>query len=136
MVLKAHYINAFVAQGLILNRMISYSKSAYVRRHPDNLVAFNANVLTEKSGKIWFGDLDVTKDADDLQKIANSLGEELFILRESDFRFKSEETPINEAINLAIVSFKPKISNDKKSIFNKIITLFRRPEKTTTAHPL
>lgn len=136
MVLKAHYINAFVAQGLVLNRMISYSKSAYVRRHPDNLVVFNANVLTEKSGKVWFGDLDTTKDYNDLQKIADSLGEELFILRESDFRFKSEETPINEAIKLAVVSFKPKISNEKKSFFNKVKKFFRLPEKTTTAHPL
>lgn len=136
MVLKAHYINAFVAQGLVLNRMISYSKSAYVRRHPDNLVVFNANVLTEKSGKVWFGDLDTTKDYNDLQKIADSLGEELFILRESDFRFKSEETPINEAIKLAVVSFKPKISNEKKSFFNKVKKFFRLTEKTTTAHPL
>ena len=40
-------------------RMISGSKSGYSRTHKKNLAVFNANVCTE-NGKIWYGDLDVT----------------------------------------------------------------------------
>ena len=40
---------------LIEGRMISASKSGYMKRHPDNLVLFNANVFDEDNKKIWWG---------------------------------------------------------------------------------
>jgi len=74
-------------------RMISASKSAYDRAHPKNVVVFNANVCTRSHGKIWFGDLDVTKDEQTLQKLAAALGEDVFVLREHDARFETEANP-------------------------------------------
>lgn len=51
-------------------RMISPSKSLYRKSFPDNFTIFNANVLTKEDGKIWWGDLDLTRDSDTLKKIA------------------------------------------------------------------
>ena len=44
-------------------KMISFSKSGYAQKNPDNLVVFNSNVCTDE-GKIWYGDLDVTLSYD------------------------------------------------------------------------
>lgn len=64
-------------------RMISASKSGYATRHPTHLVAFNANLCTRSSGRIWNGDLDVTADAAALSGLAARLGEDVYVLRES-----------------------------------------------------
>jgi hypothetical protein len=74
-------------------RMISGSKSGYDKAHPGNVVVFNANVCTRSQGKIWFGDLDVTKDEAMLTSLAQALGEDVFVLREHDARFETEATP-------------------------------------------
>nr|HPI82220.1 hypothetical protein [Candidatus Paceibacterota bacterium] len=50
----------FMNHGLMMGRMISGSKSGYRDRYPENLVVFNANIVTKKRGKVWHGDLDVT----------------------------------------------------------------------------
>lgn len=85
-------------------RMISPSKTRYNVEHPDNEVVFNANLCT-RTEKIWWGDIDLTLDSDDLQRFADARGEPLFLLRESDGRFASETTPL---LNRAIVTFIPK----------------------------
>lgn len=85
-------------------RMISGSKADYLRRHPNNIVVFNANVCTD-NGKIWFGDLDVTKDIEMLQEAADSLNCRLYILREHDARFANEEVPL---LLRAVATFEPK----------------------------
>lgn len=74
-------------------RMISGSKSDYDRAHPGNVVVFNANVCTRSHGKIWYGDLDVTKDEAMLKALAGALGEDVFVLREHDARFETEAAP-------------------------------------------
>ena len=74
-------------------RMISHSKSGYDRAHPGHIVVFNANLCTRSQGKIWYGDIDVTKDEKALQKLAAALGEEVFVLREHDARFQTEADP-------------------------------------------
>jgi hypothetical protein len=71
-------------------RMISASKSGYKERNPDCLVIFNSNVCTEK-GKIWWGDLDVTKSKDALSELAKETGETIYVLFEMDGRFEHEE---------------------------------------------
>jgi hypothetical protein len=73
-------------------KMISWSKSTYREENPDNLVVFNSNVCT-KNGKIWYGDIDVTKSKENLLMLANALDEEVYILRETDGRFENEESP-------------------------------------------
>lgn len=85
----------FASQGLNLGRMITNSKSAYCKEYQDHLVIFNANVLTKTHGKIWYGDLDITLDFDKLKNIADTLGEDLYILMEGDARFGYETQPLD-----------------------------------------
>ena len=73
-------------------RLISSSKSGYLGMFPDNEVVFNANICTE-SGKIWFGDLDITRDKAKLRVLADALGERVYVLREMDARFNNESSP-------------------------------------------
>lgn len=73
-------------------RLLSISKSEYTRSNPGHKVIFNSNVCT-KFGKIWYGDIDLTKDKDALQNLANELNEVLYVLYEMDGRFKNEENP-------------------------------------------
>lgn len=84
-------------------KMISYSKSGYSKKFPDNLVIFNANVCT-KEGKIWYGDMDITLSYDSLSGLAKALNDTIYVLREMDGRFENEEFPRTER---AIVSFFP-----------------------------
>ncbi len=72
--------------------MISGSKSFYRNQYPDNEVVFNANVCLA-SGKVWHGDLDITKSEERLQELADRLGEDVYILREHDARFDNEDSP-------------------------------------------
>jgi hypothetical protein len=61
-------------------RMISGSKSGYMKRNPGNEVYFNANIFVLGEGKIWWGDLDLTKDREVLTEISASCGKKFYIL--------------------------------------------------------
>lgn len=74
-------------------RMISHSKSSYTDKHPENVVVFNGNVCTSK-GKIWYGDIDVTLDESNLKKLATTIGENVYVLKEMDARFEHEAKPL------------------------------------------
>lgn len=82
--------------GLHLARMVCFSKSSYRNKYPDNDVIFNANIFTESSGKVWYGDLDLTLEEDVLKKIAKEVGEPLYVLREHDGRFENENLEIEK----------------------------------------
>ena len=84
-------------------KMISASTSGYMERNPGCLVLFNSNVCTEK-GKIWWGDLDVTKTKDSLSELAKETGETIYVLFEMDGRFENEKEP---KINRAPIKFLP-----------------------------
>ena len=84
----------FSSNGLMTGRMISGSKSGYYNEHPDNLIVFNANIVIETRGKIWHGDLDVTIDTENLEKVSKTLEEPLYILREYDARFENEDAGV------------------------------------------
>jgi hypothetical protein len=92
----------FKENGLSNGRMISATKSGYRKQYPDNEVYFNANVFTLGGGKIWYGDLDLDRDMEKLQSAAESLGKDLFILKESDGRFGREKLSDVEIIKLAV----------------------------------
>jgi hypothetical protein len=91
----------FATNGLTEGRMIGASKSIYSQEHPDDLIIFNANIITPRYGKIWYGDLNVTKDFDNLKNVADYLREDLYILREGDARFGSENQSIQVLISKA-----------------------------------
>ena len=106
--IREQQINAaFQSVGLYLGRMISGSKSHYCETYPDNVVYFNANIVTEKDGKIWYGDLDLTKTGHLLECVASTIGEPLYVLREMDCRFENEEDPFNKQKEKAVASYMP-----------------------------
>jgi len=73
-------------------RMISGNK-----RGPEgHYCVFNANVCIKSKGKIWFGDLDLTSDMPDLERLANEVGESVYVLYEMDARFQNESSPLYE----------------------------------------
>lgn len=73
-------------------RMISGSKIAPA----GHKCVWNANICQKSKGKIWFGDLDLTTDAAELQRLASEVGEPIYILREQDARFLNEAKPLYE----------------------------------------
>jgi hypothetical protein len=77
---------------LRMGRMISGSKTA----PKGHVCVFNANICIKSRGKIWFGDLDLTTDEDQLKALAAKEGEILYILRERDARLDNEASPLFE----------------------------------------
>lgn len=72
-----------------MGRMISGSKTS----PKGHICVFNANICVKSKGKIWYGDIDITADADRLKEYAAHVGEDIFILREKDARFANEAKP-------------------------------------------
>jgi hypothetical protein len=93
--------NKLAENGFCFSRLIGGSKSFYCISNPQNIVFFNANLIDEKLGKVWFGDLDLTKDAPILIKIANELKTTFYVLREMDCRFDNENKSVKELIKLS-----------------------------------
>ena len=92
----------FINEGLIEGRMVCGSKSLYRDMFPDNEVYFNANIFVLGEGKIWYGDIDVTKEKEQLENVARKIGKDLYILREMDGRFGNEELKDSEIITRAM----------------------------------
>lgn len=91
----------FLNEGFNLGRMISHSKSSYREKFPENEVYFNANIFVLGEGKVWYGDLDLTRDIETLKNIASNSGKDLYILRELDGRFENENLRDSEIIKRA-----------------------------------
>ena len=64
-------------------RMISGSKSGYRKNNPDSIPVFNARIWTSDCGH-WWGDLDLAKDGETLQAVANECKTNLYVLREGN----------------------------------------------------
>jgi hypothetical protein len=97
----------FNDEGFISGRMISWSKSSYREKYPDNEVYFNANIFLLGEGKVWYGDLDVTKDEEILQRISTNLGKSMYILREIDGRFENETLTDSEILKHSVKTINP-----------------------------
>jgi hypothetical protein len=88
----------FVAERLYCGRILSGSK-----RGPDgHKCVWNANVVSKSHGKVWFGDLNLTKEGKTLKEIATKFGEPLYVLREMDCRFERQDDPIETLISKAV----------------------------------
>jgi hypothetical protein len=87
----------FVNHNLYCGQKISGSKQS----PKGHICVWNANVVTRKLGKIWYGDLDLTKSGKVLKEIALELGEPIYVLREMDCRFGTENDPIDSLISVA-----------------------------------
>lgn len=67
-------------------RMISGSKSMYGRNNPNHKVYFNACIFDVNCVQIWYGDLDLTTDFDNLQKVCNETNQIFYVTPENPFR--------------------------------------------------
>ena len=92
----------FESHGFYNARMLSGTKWGYQEEHPEDLIVYNANVLMKDMGKVWYGDLNLTKDYIVLKSIAHSLDTTLYILWESDGRFGEENKPIDELVKKSV----------------------------------
>jgi hypothetical protein len=88
----------FIKEGFNLGRMVSFSKSSYREKYPDNDAYFNANIFVLGEGKVWCGDVDVMKDMASLQNIARETRKDLYVLSEIDGRFGNENLEDPEII--------------------------------------
>ena len=98
---KEAYTSLFRHNGLDQSRILSFSKSNYRNEHPNDLILFNANVLTTKE-KVWYGDINLSQEENKLQDVAKMLCEDLYVLSESDCRFETENLPIEELLSKAV----------------------------------
>lgn len=73
--------------------MMSGSKSGYGKAHPKNIAVFNGNLATKESGKIWYGDLDVTLGSQKISDLAKEIQQDIYLLYEMDGRFENENSP-------------------------------------------
>jgi len=92
----------FEAYNLHSGRMIGGSKSLYIKKHTEDLIVFNANVLMPGYGKVWYGDLNLTEDYLVLREISECLNTTLYVLWESDGRFGEENKPFDELIGKSV----------------------------------
>jgi hypothetical protein len=74
-------------------RMVGLSKSGYTDANRRNLVVFNANICF-RGGKVWWGDVDLTIDEPSLTALAAHTQETVYVLHESDGRFRHEADPL------------------------------------------
>lgn len=116
----------FSSFGLPIGRSITPSpdKGSYCKIHEGDLVYFNANIIIRSVGKIWYGDLNINLDFDNLKEIADVLNEDLYILMEGDARFGYENESIEKLIKKARTIIKSNTKNtvkkEKKSSIFKL----------------
>ena len=95
-------IQIFESNELPLGYIIEGYKHEYIGKFPNHLISFNANVLSKAHGKIWYGDLDITLAHAKLKRIAEQVGEPLYVLSEHEARFGKEDESIDELLSKAI----------------------------------
>lgn len=104
--------NEIIAEKILgsIGALISYSKSGYIIKHPNNLPVFNSCVCTEDE-KIWFGDIDITLSSEKLIELSNNIEKNIYVLRESI----GWEDPINYEKNVAKIINGELIINESKN---------------------
>jgi len=73
--------------------MISSHKQAAKTKGREHLAVFNANLVVKGFGKVWFGDIDITRDEEKIKKVALGFKSIVYVLREMDARFEHENSP-------------------------------------------
>ncbi len=91
----------FASVGLPLGLCLG-SKSGYRRAHREHFFVPNANVFCRPYGKVWWGDLDLWRDAAALERAARRLHCRLYVLHEHDGRFDNASLEFREMQNRAM----------------------------------
>jgi len=95
--------SALGSNGFHCGRMVSGSKTFYSQNNPDNFVLFNANIISKNhKEKVWYGDLDLTKDFDKLKELAQDWGDTFYFLREMDCRFDEADAKFKELVKRSV----------------------------------
>jgi len=92
------YMKIFEKHEFNFGRMILGSKSSYRQKYPGNEVVFNARIYLKsfyethkekvqdffngQEDEIWFGDLDLTLEIDELNLIQKEIGEPIVVTSE------------------------------------------------------
>ena|ERR1035437_4708888 len=92
------FYTLFVNRHLYSGRMLSGSKISPLGQK----CVWNANIVTKSQGKVWFGDVNITKDGPLLKEIAAEAGEPLYVLREMDCRFDTASDSADVLIGKAV----------------------------------
>lgn len=115
-------------------RLINSSKGQYLYDNPKNLVVFNANVFVEDQ-KIWYGDLDLTRDLPKLFELARELdlrNTSLSVYTEMGGRFDNETLPNKEELVLDIIQLAVFLSTNFQEYYEyKNESFQKRPQKPT-----
>jgi hypothetical protein len=75
----------------IKGSIITSSKGRYRYNNPNNIVVFNANIVSNKK-VIWHGDIDISVDYKKLINIGKEIGK-YYIIHEMDGRFEKASKP-------------------------------------------
>ena len=90
-------VQALEDNGFPLSRLMCGSKSLYRKHNPNSFPIFNANILSQKTGKkVWWGDLDLNKDSEGLIKAAQESEDVFYVLKEMSLRFENENKTLDE----------------------------------------
>jgi hypothetical protein len=100
--MNTNLVEKLFEKKLYIGRMVSGSKSGYSSQYPNNFVVFNANIIIPNEGKVWYGDLDLTKDGNILKEVANECNTAIYVLREMDARFENENSNTESLIKKAV----------------------------------
>jgi hypothetical protein len=103
------YQEHFKKEKLFQGRSIAASKSYYKKEHENNIVFFNSYIGIKKHEEliiIWYGDIDISKDYQILQKISKKINKKIYVFHESSMiHYNIEEfldfdkIYLNETIN-------------------------------------
>jgi hypothetical protein len=97
----------FRSKKLYMGRMISGSKKSPVGCQ----CVWNANIIIRSRGKIWYGDINITKEGKKLKEVSKEIGETIYVLREHDARFGTESDNIESLISKAVWSTDKDVSS-------------------------
>ena len=75
--------DALTSNGLHSGRMIGGSKSGYRDANPGCKPYFNACIYDGNAVQAWWGDLDLMKDTESLQKVSNETNQTFYVTIES-----------------------------------------------------
>lgn len=110
------------------------SKSGYSSTYREHLVVFNSNVISERHGKVWYGDLDITLEESKLRDVATQIGK-IYVLREMDGRFQNEKEPKIERAVYMTDGFISEIGREYLRLYARTHGKITRRKQFYTQHP-
>ena len=99
------------------------SKTIYSYNNPNNFIIYNSNLINEHEEKIWHGDLDLTKEENNILELAKELNTNLYVFFESDYRLDNKS------------SLEKAVYSTHKGVREDIIEYYKRVDNTLIYKP-